>query len=187
MEKLKLKYPVIVEGKYDKITLSSVVSSSVIVLNGFSVFKDEEKRALIKKLCPSGAILLTDSDRAGAFIRSKLKGYFKDIVLYNIYTPQIKGREKRKKKDSAEGYLGVEGIDAGELYRLLMPFKEDGAEPSNKKTYTKKDFMIMGLSGEENSRQKREELANKLGLPAGMTANALLEAINILGIELPVQ
>lgn len=184
MEKLKLRYPVIVEGKYDKITLSNVVSSAIIVLNGFSVFKNEEKRALIKKLCENGAILLTDSDKAGSFIRAKLKGYFKDLTLYNVYVPQIEGREKRKKKDSADGLLGVEGMETSVLRDLLSKFKADDCGGNETIRYTKSDMYALGLSGKKNSGENRDRIAEKAGLPKGMTPNAFLEAVNLLGIEL---
>ena len=184
MEKLDLKYPVIVEGKYDKIALDAIVSSPVIVLNGFSVFNNSEKKLLIKRLCAGGAILMTDSDKAGMFIRGKLKGYFADIRLYNVYIPQIEGKEKRKNKPSADGLLGVEGIDKKLLYSLLLPYAADTEKPAPKRIYTKADMYELGLSGKKDSKEKRDQTATRFGLPCGMTANALLEAINLLGLEI---
>lgn len=180
-EKLKLKYPVIVEGKYDKAKVSLVVESTIITLDGFSVFSNKEKQMLLKRISrEKGIILLTDSDRAGNFIRSKLKGILKGTV-YNIYAPSILGKEKRKKTFSADGLLGVEGIDSSVLRDLLLPFCGDslpqGANISKTRFYTD------GFSGGVNSAVRREKLARILGLPVTLTSKSLLDAINLLITE----
>ncbi len=177
-EKLNLKYPVVVEGKYDKAKVSMVVSSPVIALDGFSVFNNEDKKLLLRRLSnESGIILLTDSDRAGHFIRSRLKGMIKGEI-YNVYAPSIVGKERRKSKPSAEGLLGVEGIDASTLRGLLAPFQGDvrrnGADVSMARFYED------GFSGLPNSSDRRKRLADMLSLPQTLTSKALLEAINLL-------
>ncbi len=177
-EKLNLKYPVIVEGKYDKAKVSLVVSSMIITLDGFSVFNNKEKQLLLKRLSDeSGVILLTDSDRAGNFIRAKLKGILKGKI-YNVYAPTVVGKERRKNAPSADGLLGVEGIDSGVLREILLPFEGDGA-PSGA-GITKSQFYSDGFLGGDGSSQRRKMLANYLSLPESLTSKALFEAINLL-------
>ncbi len=182
MEKLKIKYPIIVEGKYDKIKLSSIVDGCIVATDGFGVFKSHEKLLIIKRLAEKNKIiLLTDSDGAGKMIRSHITSAVPKEKLIQLYTPQIKGRERRKCTDSAEGYLGVEGIDIDLLYNLLKPFSDNDENCSApRREITKADFYAAGLSGQENSTLRRELLAKALSLPRGMTANALLAAINVL-------
>lgn len=180
-EKLKLKYPVVVEGRYDKIKVSQVVSTPIITLDGFQIFSNDEKKQLLRRLSKeNGVVLLTDSDRAGNFIRSKLKGIIKGEI-YNVYAPAVFGKERRKKAYSADKLLGVEGIDADIIKKLLLPFASedlpDGANISKTRFYTD------GFSGCENSTVRREKLARLLGLPASLTSKALLEAINLLITE----
>jgi len=180
--KLCLKYPVLVEGKYDKIRLSNIISSPIITLGGFSIFNDKEKLALIRRMSSQkGIIVLTDSDNAGMFIRNRLKGLVNPEKLINIYVPRIQGKEKRKGKPSKEGYLGVEGIDDEMLRSLLVRFiidvnedMEIGAEVTNA------EFFSDGFSGGNESEKMRKLLAKELSLPENMTSKALLEAINLL-------
>ncbi|HAN21365.1 MAG: hypothetical protein A2Y15_07010 [Clostridiales bacterium GWF2_36_10] len=180
--KIYLKYPVLVEGKYDKIRLSNIISSTIISLGGFSVFNDKEKMELIRRFsAQKSIIILTDSDKAGLFIRNKIKGMISPDKIINVYTPQIQGKEKRKDKPSKEGYLGVEGVDDELLRSLLIRFtddsnnvKENGAEVSSAEFYTD------GFSGSINSDNMRKLLAKELSLPENMTSKALLEAINML-------
>lgn len=180
-EKLNLKYPVIVEGKYDKSKLSLVVSSPIITLDGFSVFKNDEKKGLLKRLSnEKGIILLADSDRAGNFIRSKLKGILKGKI-YNVYAPVISGKERRKEKESADGILGVEGINSSVLRELLLPFVDENIK--NQSEITKARFYEDGFSGMSNSSEKRKRLAEILNFPKTLTAKALLDAINLLCTE----
>ena len=177
-EKLKLKYPVIVEGKYDKAKVSMVVETPVIALDGFSVFNNNEKKMLLKRISNnSGIILLTDSDRAGNFLRAKLKGIIGGKI-FNVYAPTIVGKEKRKEKPSADGLLGVEGINSSVLKELLSPFASDVAPKGA--CIDKARFYSDGFSGGENASYRREKLAKLLNLPTTLTAKALLEAINLL-------
>jgi ribonuclease M5 len=179
-DKLKLKYPVVVEGKYDKIRLSNLLDSPVVVLGGFSVFHDTEKKLLLKRLCKEkGLILLTDSDRAGAFLRSKLKGILTDGKVYQVYAPQLIGKEKRKTRASADGLLGVEGIDCDTLREVLKPFACTEADPVSANVTTA-EWYADGFSGGENASQRRKKLAKALGLPDNLSSGALLEAVNLL-------
>ncbi len=180
-KKLKLKFPVVVEGKYDKSKVSLVVESTIIALDGFSVFNNKEKQMLLKRISKEqGIILLTDSDRAGNFIRSKLKGILNGKI-YNVYAPSIFGKERRKNTPSADGLLGVEGIDSSILKELLKPFV---SELDNRTAnITKLRFYNDGFSGNENSSKLRKKLAKILSLPETLTSKALLEAINLLVSE----
>lgn len=181
MEKLVLKYPVIVEGKYDKIKLSSIMDGTIITTDGFGLFKNSERLSLLRRLAEkTPVIVLTDSDGGGKVIRSHITSAIPKDRLIQLYVPQIKGREKRKNADSAEGFLGVEGVDARIIYDLLLPFSAEGENKISRAEISKTDFFCDGLSGGENSSQKRDALAKSLGLPCGMTANSLLEAVRIL-------
>ncbi len=185
MEKLKLSIPVIVEGKYDKIALSAVIDGQIITTDGFGIFKNAEKRALIKRLSERGVIVLCDSDSAGGVIRAHLSGLVKKELIYPLYVPQIKGKERRKQKASAEGYLGVEGMTVEVLRDTIESFIKLHPEAAKGEGFvgdviTKADFYSLGLSGGEGSAAKRDALAAEFALPAGMTANALLSALNFL-------
>ena len=184
MEKLRIIYPIIVEGRYDKIKLSSLIEGTVITTDGFALFKNSEKLALLRRLAKkTPVIVLTDSDGGGKVIRSHIASAIPKDRLIQLYIPQIKGREKRKESDSKEGYLGVEGVDADILRGILLPFSGDGEKADGqiaRAQITKTDFFCDGLSGGECSSQKRDALAEALGLPKKMTANALLEAVKIL-------
>lgn len=181
MEKLTLKYPIVVEGKYDKIKLSSIIDGTIITTDGFGLFKNSERLLLLKRLAEkTPVIVLTDSDGGGKVIRSHITSAIPKDRLIQLYTPQIKGREKRKATNSAEGFLGIEGVDTKILYDLLLPFSLGGGIEISRAEITKTDFYCDGLSGGECSAQKRDLLAERLGLPHGMTANSLLEAVKIL-------
>jgi ribonuclease M5 len=180
MEKLKIDLPIIVEGKYDKIKISSVAEACVIQTDGFGVFKNSERLALIRSLAKkSRIIVMTDSDGAGKLIRSHITSAIPSDRLIQLYVPQVKGKERRKSEASAEGYLGVEGTDADVIRNLLLPYAA-GAEALMRGGVTKTDLFSAGLSGGADSASKRDELATSLGLPKKMTANALLSAINVL-------
>ena len=179
MEKLNVKYPIIVEGKYDKIKIASIANACVVATDGFSLFKNSEKLAIIKKLAAGGKIIvMCDSDGAGKIIRSHISSAVPKENIIQLYTPQIKGREKRKTHDSKEGYLGVEGVDADMLRELLLPFSDEGFSARGA-DITKLDFYNDGLTGGENSKEKRNRVATILGLPKDMTPNAMLEAIRV--------
>ncbi len=185
-EKKKIALPIIVEGRYDKNTLSQIFDATVITTGGFSVFNSKEKQALIKKLAKKGGIiLLTDSDAGGKQIRNFLSGILPKEQIFNVYIPQIAGKEKRKKSPSKSGILGVEGMDREVLEKALAKFIVSGAcqensSENNAKMLTKVDFYIDGLSGGDNSSALRAALAKELDLPIDMTANALIEAVNLL-------
>lgn len=180
-EKIKLSCPVVVEGRYDKQRVLSVAEGTVIQLDGFSVFNNKEKQALLRRLCGEGSIiLLTDSDSAGGFIRAKLKGYLPAEKIINVYAPRTEGKEKRKKTPSKEGVLGVEGLDADVIRRLLQPF---AGEISPKASLAKARLYEDGLLGGKNSALKRDAVARALDLPVGMTPKAFLEALNLVCTE----
>ncbi len=184
-EKLEINMPVIVEGKYDKITLSSVISANIIPVGGFSVFKQKEKTALLRRLAEAhGIIVLTDSDGAGRLIRAHLSSVLPREKIFHLYIPSVEGKESRKKTASKEGLLGVEGIDADRLRAIFAPFATNGSPETAKKTPSrpieKRDFYAAGLSGGAGAAARREALAAAYGLPRNMTANALLEALNLL-------
>lgn len=182
MEKLRISFPIIVEGKYDKIKISSIADACVIATDGFGVFKNSERLALIRELAKkSKIIVLTDSDGAGKLIRSHITGAIPKDRLIQLYTPQLEGKERRKTHASKEGYLGVEGVEADMLRELLLPFADGGTvNETEREEITKADLYAMGLTGGEGSAKVRDRLATSLGLPKGMTPNALLAALNVL-------
>ena len=176
----RIKYPIIVEGKYDKIKICSLFDATVITTDGFSIFNKGEKLSLLRSLAEKGkVILLTDSDGGGHLIRSHIKSAIAPDRLINLYTPKVEGKEKRKREASKEGYLGVEGIDKDTLIALLSPFADDETEPQGN-PITKADLYALGLSGREDSKSRREALLKALKLPHDMTPNAMLSALNIL-------
>ncbi len=181
-EKIKIDIPIVVEGKYDKIKVSSVVDGQIIVTDGFGVFASEEKAALVRRLAePRGIIILTDSDGAGLVIRNYFNKILPKNKLYHLYIPQIEGKERRKKSPSKEGMLGVEGMEINLLRELFEPFASEGGIRTPDREITKNDFYRDGLSGGEASAAKRIRLCKYLSLPGNMSANALLAAINLLG------
>ncbi|MBE6666087.1 MAG: DUF4093 domain-containing protein [Ruminococcaceae bacterium] len=176
---LEISRPIIVEGKYDKIKLSRIVRANIITTDGFGIFSKDQKAALIRRLAEdNGVIVLTDSDGAGLVIRNYLRNLLPSEKIIHLYTPKIKGKEKRKNKPSKEGLLGVEGMELAWLEQSLAPFADGGAKPRMK--LTKADFYALGLSGVPNSEIRRKQLANLLALPDNLSANALLEAICLL-------
>lgn len=183
-DKIKLNIPVITEGKYDKMTLSRVIDANIITTDGFGLFNNTEKRALIKRLSENGVIVLCDSDGAGKLIRSRISSLVPKDKLYQLYTPRIEGKEKRKSAPGAEGILGVEGMKDGLLTEIFEKFlachPDVGTEGKKREEITKLDFYEAGLSGSENSASRRDRLAESVGLPAGMSANALLAALNMI-------
>lgn len=178
---IKIDQAIIVEGKYDKIKLASIVDAVIIVTNGFGIFKDTEKLALIRYYAEkTGIIILTDSDSAGRKIRGYIKGAVSNGKITNVYIPDIFGKEKRKEKPSAEGKLGVEGIKP-EI--LLAAFKKSGITPSENISsggITKLTLFELGLSGGKNSSELRHRLQKKLGLPELLSAASLVEVLNTM-------
>ena len=185
MEKKRIVYPVIVEGKYDKNTLLQIFDAHVVTLSGFGIFNSKEKQSLIRRLAADGIIILTDSDGGGRQIRSFLLGILPPEKVHNVYIPRVEGKEKRKTRASRSGLIGVEGMSREVLEKLLSPFVMDGGrgELSAKKDgreITKLDFFQDGFSGGEGSALRRRALAEHFDLPPDMTAKALLEALNLL-------
>ena len=187
MDKIKTDKVILVEGKYDKIKLSSFVDATIMTTNGFSVFNNTQKCEMLRRIAAKrGIIILTDSDSAGFVIRNKLKGIIGSCEnITNIYIPGIIGKESRKSKMSKQGFLGVEGMDTECLKEI---FQKAGISESKtfvkKACYTKTDLYNLGLSGHADSTIKREKICKENGLPSTLSANAFLEAINILGISL---
>ena len=177
-EKLRVSIPIIVEGKYDKIKLDSLLDAEVFTTGGFSLFKRDDKLAFFRRISERGVIILTDSDGAGTLIRSHLCSAIPKDRIYQLYTPKIEGKEKRKKHSSAEGVLGVEGIDADVLRALFLPFA-DGNVPKREDRITKADLYAAGMSGGKGSSERRAEFARRVGLPNDLSPNALLSAINV--------
>ena len=179
---IKLEQAIICEGKYDKIRLSNIFDTLIITTDGFRIFKDAEKRAMIRVLAEKkGLILLTDSDSAGQMIRKHLEKLVPKDKIINIYLPPIKGKEKRKTSPSAAGTLGVEGTE-DEI--IISAFKRSGVlsekMPQRGPLITKTDFFNLGLSGGEDSATKRRSLCRYLKLPEVLSANSLLDVINTL-------
>lgn len=179
MQKLSISLPIIVEGKYDKIRLSNIVDATILTTDGFGIFNHAETAALIRALAaPAGVIVLTDSDGAGTLIRSRISSMLPRDRVIHLYTPQIPGKERRKKTASRAGFLGVEGIDDKILYELFRPFASDGTRAVG--GITKADLFACGLTGTDDARERRDALCQKIGLPCKMTPTALLSALNIL-------
>lgn len=184
-EKLKIPYPVIVEGKYDRLKVLTVADALVITTDGFSIFKTEEKKALLRALSRSTPlIVLTDSDGGGKVIRSHISSIVQKDRLIQLYVPRIEGKESRKNEASKEGILGVEGMEGELIYELLLPFSDSICNGSAYKRadnpLSKTDLYIDGLTGSRDSSLRRDEIAEKFGLPSGMTSNALLEALRVI-------
>ena len=180
---LKISKPIIVEGKYDRLRVLSVADATVISTDGFGIFKKSETAALIKKLAARrGIIVLTDSDGAGLLIRNYIKNITGGADVVNVYVPQIKGKERRKRAPSKEGYLGVEGMEREVIEKALAPY-DDGGDGAPKMALTKADFYALGLSGKDNSAERRRALSRRLGLPQNISASALIEAINLTATE----
>lgn len=176
---IHVEQAIIVEGKYDKIKLSSILDAVIIPTNGFSIFKDEEKCSIIRHFASTkGIIILTDSDTAGFKIRNYIKGIIKSGTIINVYIPDIFGKERRKLKPSKEGKLGVEGISVD---IILSAFEKAGvffSERSRENEITRMDLYEDGFIGGENSSKKRQSLLKLLELPELLTTGSMLEIIN---------
>lgn len=183
MAKPKIEEVIVVEGRYDKNTLSQVVDAAIIELGGFSVFSDRQKLSLLRRLAGErGIILFTDPDGAGFVIRNRIKGSITEGRVLQAYVPDIYGKEKRKKVGGKEGKLGVEGMTPK---ALLSALERAGATFSGEEhadrgePITKADLMEKGLVG-DGSAEKRRMLIKMLELPEHLSANALLEVLNLL-------
>jgi ribonuclease M5 len=180
VEKIKISLPIIVEGRYDKSTLSGFIEGTIITTDGFSVFNNKEKQSLIRRVAKDGIIVLTDSDGGGKQIRSFLSGIIPKDKIHNLYIPKIEGKESRKRKASKAGTLGVEGMEKDVLTRLLEPFSNGNSPARSSKMITKVDFFCDKLTGCDNAAANRARLCEMCELPTDMTPNALLEAMNLL-------
>lgn len=180
MDKIKVSRAVIVEGRYDKIKLSSLIDGIIIQTDGFRIYKDKEKAAMIRALAKKrGLLVITDSDRAGFQLRGFIRSIAKDADIRHVYIPQIKGKEKRKAIPGKEHLLGVEGMDADCLRKLIEQagaLDHKSSPPS--RSITKLDFYEDGFSGGTDAKRKREALLKKLGLPTYLSQNSLLSVIN---------
>ncbi len=180
MEKIKISLPIIVEGRYDKSALSGFIDATIITTGGFSIFNDKEKQALLRRIAKNGVIDLTDSDGGGKQIRKFLAGILPPDKIHNLYIPKIAGKESRKRKPSASGTLGVEGMEKEVILRLLAPFIDGKNEQKSGKMITKVDFFFHSLTGCPGASENRARLCRECDLPDDMTPNALLEALNLL-------
>lgn len=179
-----IKQAILVEGNYDKIKLSQLVDATIVVLDGFMIYKNYKMQNMIKQLADTcGVIIFTDSDMAGFRIRTFLKNILAGKNVFDAYIPDIKGKEKRKSKPSKEGFLGVEGVSDDIIIQSLKDAL--GGEFSsqideNRKLVTKTDLFTDGLSGGTNSAIYRERLTDVLKLPRRISANMLVDVINRL-------
>ncbi len=181
----KIREVVVVEGRYDKNTLSQVVDAVILETSGFGIFNDREKRKLLQTLAEKrGIIVLTDSDGAGFLIRNHIKGLIDPALVKHAYIPDVPGKERRKAKASREGMLGVEGMRPQVLLNALTragaTFENETDSASNAPRITKADLYVLGLSGGAGSAQKRRELQRELELPERLSADALLDVLNAL-------
>ena len=182
----KVKEVIVVEGRYDKNALSQVVNATVITLGGFSVFNDKEKLDFLRRLAEKqGLIVLTDSDGAGFVIRNYLKGALPKELVKQAYIPDIYGKERRKRTPGKEGKLGVEGMKPDVLLAALARagatfLDEENGTGAAGEPITKADLFELGLTGGPDSAAKRQAILRELELPEHLTANGLLEALNLL-------
>lgn len=178
---IRIKEAIIVEGKYDKLKLSSIVDGLIIETNGFGIFKDREQLEFIRRIAETrGIIVLTDSDSAGFIIRGYLSGSVKPEKVKHAYIPDILGKEKRKTKFSKEGKLGVEGVPAkaiiDALKRAEATFQSE--KENNRRKITKNDLYFAGLSGGKGSASKRRAFLKMLSLPEHLSSNAIAHVLN---------
>ena len=180
---IKIKEAIVVEGRYDKNTLSQLVDAPIFETNGFGIFKDKQQMALLRKVAEKrGLIVFTDADGAGFVIRNYIKSAIPGQFLKHAYTPDIFGKERRKVAPGKEGKLGVEGMRPEVIIEALRKAGASfaGEETAPRNQITKQDLMELGLSGGPDSKAKRTALLKMLDLPEHMSANALLDALNLL-------
>ena len=180
---VKIKEAILVEGRYDKNTLSQIVDAPILETSGFGIFKDRKQMALLRQVAEKrGLIVFTDSDGAGFVIRNHIKSAIPGKYLKHAYIPDILGKEKRKASPGKEGKLGVEGMSREIILEALRRSGAtiEGEESSSSQQITKQDLMELGLSGGADASQKRLALLKKLNLPEHMSPNAMLQALNLL-------
>ena len=185
MDKLKLRQAIVVEGKYDQNTLRQIVDTAIFTTNGFADMKDPALLRLLQQAAQTtGLVILTDSDGAGFLIRNTLKSALPETGVLHAYIPDLPGKEKRKAAPGKEGLLGVEGMTPEILLKALRnagaDFEDGSTPPPAREPITKQDLFALGLSGGPESAKKRAALLKALSLPAHMSANALLQALNVL-------
>lgn len=185
MDKQKLRQAIVVEGKYDQNTLRQIVDTAIFTTNGFADMKDPALLHLLRQAAQTtGLIILTDSDGAGFLIRNTLKSALPETGVLHAYIPDLPGKEKRKAAPGKEGLLGVEGMRPEILLKALRnagaEFADGSTPPPAREPITKQDLFALGLSGGPESAKKRAALLKALSLPAHMSANALLQALNVL-------
>ena len=181
--RIPVREVIVVEGRYDKNTLLQIFDAAVVETGGFGINNDAEKLALLRRLAAErGLVVLTDSDAAGFMIRAKLKGAIDPALVKHAYIPDVPGRERRKRRASKEGKLGVEGMEREVLIDALRRAGATmgGAGDVRRGTVTKADLAALGLSGAEGSAERRRELLRHLALPERMSANAMLDVLNAL-------
>ena len=180
---VKIKEAILVEGRYDKNTLSQIVDAPILETAGFGIFKDKKQLALLRQVAEKrGLIVFTDSDGAGFVIRNHIKSAIPAKFLKHAYIPDIAGKERRKREAGKEGKLGVEGMTKDVILESLRRAGAtiEGEDTPVQQSITKQDMMELGLSGGTGSSEKRAALLKKLDLPEHMSANALLQALNLL-------
>ena len=178
---LKLKQAVVVEGRYDKIKLSSILDATIIETSGFRIFSNEQSVEMLRVLAKRcGLIIITDSDFAGFRIRNYLKNKITEGEITHVYLPDVLGKEKRKAHPSKEGLLGLEGLSQDEILTALKNAgildSEESQVPADR--ITKLDLYELGLSGHKDSKQKRLELLKALNLPSHLSANSLPDVLS---------
>ena len=180
---VKIREAIVVEGRYDKNTLSQIVDAPILETSGFGIFKDKKQMELLRKVAKlRGLIVFTDSDGAGFVIRNHLKSAIDGRFLKHAYIPDIPGKERRKSAPGKEGKLGVEGMSPEIILQALRRAGAtiEGENAPSRNSITKQDLMELGLSGGANSAEKRRKLLQNLDLPEHMSANAMLQALNLL-------
>ena len=180
---VKIREAILVEGRYDKNTLSQIVDAPILETSGFGIFKDKQQMNLLRKVAETrGLIVFTDSDGAGFVIRNHVKSAIPGKYLKHAYIPDIYGKEKRKAAPGKEGKLGVEGMRPEIILEALRRAGATiaGEEVAEPHVITKQDLMALGLSGGPDASAKRLKLLKKLNLPERMSANAMLQALNLL-------
>ena len=180
---VKIKEAILVEGRYDKNTLSQIVDAPILETAGFGIFKDKKQLALLRQVAEKrGLIVFTDSDGAGFVIRNHIKSAIPARFLKHAYIPDLAGKERRKREAGKEGKLGVEGMTKDVILESLRRAGAtiEGEDTPAQQSITKQDMMELGLSGGTGSSEKRSLLLKKLDLPEHMSANALLQALNLL-------
>ena len=181
---VKIKEAIVVEGRYDKNTLSQIVDAPILETAGFGIFKDKQQLRLLRKVAQTrGLIVFTDADGAGFVIRNHIKSAIPGIYLKHAYIPDIPGKERRKAAPGKEGKLGVEGMTPEIILQALRNAGATIEGETEKRTagaISKADLMELGLAGIPGSEEKRKKLMKRLDLPEHMSPNALLQALNLL-------